>query len=100
MDTREVELFEDREQMMKTTNEEFLEKKKLILWVKEYQKQLLLLGFSVTTLIVTILGMKNKDTIRGLWDSLKEEIEKGPIYSAKWFEKSSLEELKAVREVV
>lgn len=76
------------------------EKKSFITWVKEHKSQLLLAGVSVTTLIMTIVGIKNKEAINLLWESLKKEIEKGSLYSAKWFEKANLEELEKAREVV
>ena len=82
------------------TSEEIPEKKGFIAWVKEHRTQLLFAGVSITTVIVTALGIKNKDAITALWESLKKEIEKGSLYSAKWFEKASLEELEKAREVV
>lgn len=69
-------------------------------WVKEHKVQLLLAGISVTTLLLTIVGLKNKDAIIELWNSLKEEIEKGALYSEKWFRNAKLEELEAARKVV
>ena len=68
------------------TSEEIPEKKGLITWVKEHRTQLLFAGVSITTVIMTILGIKNKDAISALWESLKKEIEKGSLYSSKWFE--------------
>ena len=80
--------------------EEPSEKNGFIAWVKEHKVQLLLAGISVTTLLLTIIGLKNKDAINELWNSLKKEIEKGSLYSDKWFNKASLEDLKAAREIV
>lgn len=57
-------------------------------------------GVSITTVILTIAGIKNKDALTNLWKSLKEQIEKGTLYSSKWFEKASLEELEKGREIV
>lgn len=90
----------DDERMTEQTTEELSEEKGLIAWVKEHKVQLLLAGVSITTLIMTILGLKNKDAINELWVSLKKEIEKGSLYSAKWFEKASLEELQEARKNV
>lgn len=90
----------DKEKITEQTNEDFSEKKGFVAWVKEHKVQLLLAGVSVTTLIMTILGIKNKDAINELWESLKKVIEKGSLYSAKWFEKASLEELEKAREIV
>lgn len=44
--------------------------------------------------------MKNKDATIELWNTLKKEIEKGALYSAKWFEKASLEKLESARKLV
>ena len=44
--------------------------------------------------------LKNKDAINALWESIQKEIERGPLYSTKWFETASLEELEKAREVV
>ncbi len=76
------------------------EKKGFIEWVKEHKIQLLLAGVGVSTLVATIIGLKNKDAIVALWDSLKEEIEKGALYSKRWFENANLEELEKAREIV
>lgn len=46
------------------------------------------------------MGIKNKETLTDLWKSLKKQIEKGALYSSKWFEKASLEELEKAREIV
>lgn len=80
--------------------EELPEKKRFLEWVQEHKVQLLLAGVSITSIIMTILGIKNKDAIKELWNLLKEKVEKGTLYSAKWFDKASLEELQAAREVV
>ncbi len=76
------------------------EKNSAIAWVKEHKLQLLLAGVSITTVILTVMGIKNKDVLTDLWESLKKQIEKGALYSSKWFEKASLEELEKAREIV
>lgn len=88
------------EKISEQKGEDIPEKKSFIAWVKEHKTQLLLAGVSVTTIIMTILGIKNKEAISTLWESLKKEIEKGAMYSSKWFENASLEELEKAREVV
>ncbi len=80
--------------------EESSEKNKVIAWVKENKLQLLLAGVSITTVILTVMGIKNKDSLTDLWKSLRAQIEKGALYSSKWFEKASLEELEKAREIV
>ena len=39
-----------------------------------------------------MLFWKNREAINELWDSLKKQIEKGSLYSTKWFEKADLDE--------
>lgn len=90
----------NEEKFTEKTTEVLSEKKEFVAWVKKHKVQLLLVGVSITTLLITILGLKNKDTINKFWCSLKKEIEKGAQYSEKWFKKASLDELEAAREVV
>ena len=80
--------------------EETPENNNIIAWVKEHKLQLLLAGVSITTVLLTVMGIKNKDALADLWISLKKQIEKGTLYSSKWFEKASLEELENAREIV
>lgn len=49
-----------------------------IKWVKAYKKPLLLAGISVTAIIRAILGLKNKDAIMDLWESLEKSIMRIP----------------------
>lgn len=35
-----------------------------------------------------------------MWNTLKKQIEKGALYSSKWFEKANLEELETARKLV
>ncbi|MBQ8198518.1 MAG: hypothetical protein IJZ76_03725 [Lachnospiraceae bacterium] len=81
-------------------NDDVPEKRRLIAWIKENRMQLLLLGVSAGTLIMTVLGIKNKDAIIALWNSLKRDMKKGILYSEKWFENAGLDELEKAREIV
>lgn len=47
------------------------ERRKLINWVKEHKKELIIAGISVTALILLILGIKHRAEIKALWESLK-----------------------------
>ena len=76
------------------------EQKRFIAWVEEHKMEILFAGVSFSALIVAIVWMKNKDAINTLWESLEKKIEKDSVYSAKWFEDASLEELEKAREVV
>lgn len=90
----------DKEKTAEELIEEAADRKGFIDWVKEHKTQLLLTGISVTAILATALGLKNKETITELWNTLKKQIEKGDLYSSKWFEKANLEELEAARRVV
>lgn len=85
----------EREEQM--VEDHIPEKKGFITWVKENKSQLLLAGISISALIMTIIGIKNKDAIDSLWQSLKKEIKMGGLYSAKWFESADLEDLEKAR---
>ena len=47
-----------------------------------------------------MLGLKNKDAMKELFDNLKDEIEKANLYSGKWFENATDAELDTTREKV
>ena len=49
-----------------------------IVWVKEHKIQLLLAGISITAVIGTVIGLKNKDAIQELWSSLQDSIKVKP----------------------
>lgn len=80
--------------------EEVDDRKGFIAWVKEHKTQFLLTGISVTAILTIALGLKNKDVITEVWNTLKKQIEKGALYSSKWFEKANLEELETARKLV
>ena len=84
-----LQAFEDRQ-----------ERNRLISWIKEHKKELLLTGVSITALLLFIVGLKNKEEILFLWNSLKKRIDKGNLFSPKWFEKANLDELHEVRDLV
>lgn len=95
MDKEEV-----TEEIVEENTEEVTDRKGFIAWVKQHKTQLLLTGISVTTILATALGLKNKKAITELWNTLKKQIEKGALYSSKWFEKANLEELETARRLV
>lgn len=69
-------------------------------WIKAHKKQLVFIGISIPTLIAIVLGLKNKDAIKELFDNLKGEIEKANLYSSKWFKNATDAELDTAREKV
>ena len=50
------------------------EKKLFITWVKEHKKQLVIAGVSITAIVVAILAVKNRETLKKLWEELKDAI--------------------------
>ncbi len=90
----------NEEKVIINNTETIDEQKNFIAWIKEHKSQLILAGISVTAVLATVLGLKNKDAIAELWNTIKKSIEKGSLYSAKWFEKASLEELEKARALV
>lgn len=57
------------------------EKKGFIKWVKAHKKELVIAGVSSAMLIGIIVGIKNKDSIVALWESLRKNIDKTPVKS-------------------
>ncbi len=54
------------------------ERHKLVDWVKAHKKQLLIAGISFTAIIGIIIGLKNKEDIKGLWEALENSLSKTP----------------------
>lgn len=91
----------NKEIQNKEESEEIADDKNgIVTWVKAHKKQLVLIGISIPTLIVIVLGSKNKDAIKELFDKLKDETEKANLYSGKWFENATDAELDTAREKV
>lgn len=57
-------------------------KKSFLLWVKEHKKQLIIAGVSVVTIVGIILGIKNRESIMKLWESLRLVVTKQPMQAA------------------
>lgn len=75
-------------------------KKGFIAWVKKHKKILKMIGISIPTVIAVVMGLKNEEKIKELWESLKKVIEEADLYSAKWFDTASDEMLNTEREKV
>lgn len=71
-----------------------------VAWIKDHKKQLILVGVSIPTIIAVVLGLKNKDALKALWENLNEEIKKANMYSSKWFETVTDDVLSTEREKV
>ena len=50
------------------------ERNSLIDWIKEHKRELILAGISIGTLILIVLGIKNREAIKAVWDSLKATV--------------------------
>lgn len=50
------------------------ERKGMIRWIKEHKKELIIAGISIGTLILAILGIKNRAAIKALWDYLRKVV--------------------------
>lgn len=82
------------------TEESPKDRKGFVAWIKAHKKQLILIGVSIPTIIAVVLGLKNKDALKDLWENLNEEIKKANMYSTKWFETVTDDVLSAEREKV
>lgn len=51
------------------------EQNQMIQWIKAHKKQLILAGIGIAALIALVLGIKNKNTLKALWASLKGTVE-------------------------
>ena len=74
--------------------------KAFIKWIKAHKKELVLSGICVSALILIVLGLKNKKALQQVWESLRDELKTGRMYSSKWFETVSDAVLEQEREKV
>ena len=88
---------DDEKKVVEYSSDVSYHKRKIIVWVKEHRCHFLLAGISVTSIIITILGLKNKDAIIETWKMLGKEIAEGSMYSKKWLERADLKEIKEAR---
>jgi len=86
--------------MTKNTKNPTKAQSELLTWINEHKAELIVAGTSIPTIIAVVLGIKNKDAIKTLWDNLKSAIEERNMYSPSWFENTSTSTLHAVRETV
>ena len=68
------------------------DRKSLIQWIKEQKKQLIIAGISIGTLILIILGIKNRAAIKAVWGSLKGAVKQPSAELSK-------EDIKVVTEI-
>lgn len=99
-DTKKVPIDTDGDMMGLNTEAAPEGKKGFLTWAKAHKTQLIFAGISIPTIIAVVLGLKNKDAIKALWNQLNEEIKKANMYSSKWFETVTDEALSTEREKV
>lgn len=54
------------------------QKNSFILWIKANKKQLVIAGISITAITAVIFGIKNREVIIELWESMKRTVGKTP----------------------
>ena len=59
------------------------EQRKLVRWIQEHKKVLVIAGISIGTLIAVVLGIKNRETIKVIWASLRKVAEKPVVHAVK-----------------
>lgn len=58
------------------------ERKGLVNWIKKHKKELIIAGVSIGTLTLFVLGIKNQETVKTVWDSLKNIIKQSNVRNA------------------
>lgn len=54
------------------------QKSDFLLWVQAHKKQLIFAGISIVAVFGIIIGLKNKDTLVELWETLEKKAKKVP----------------------
>ncbi len=54
------------------------EKRLFILWIKKYKKQLIIANVGIATILMTILCIKNRESIMRLWGNIRHTVSKVP----------------------
>lgn len=55
------------------------EKARMLKWIKSHKKELIIAGISITTIVGVLLVIKNRETIKMMWESLRLAITKQPL---------------------
>jgi hypothetical protein len=58
------------------------EKAGMLAWIKAHKKELIIAGISITAIIGVILGIRNRESIMRVWESLRLAITKQPLKAA------------------
>ena len=73
---------------------------KMVKWIGNHKKQLLLIGIGSATILAVVAGVKNKEAVSELLKKIPKEVAEANRYSNKWFSEVSDSELEREREVV
>ena len=80
------------------------ERRGLIQWIKEHKKELKIAGIGVGALILIVLGIKNQEEIKALWDALRKVSKQSAIKVTETVSKTAEEFLtepsQPVRDVI
>ena len=77
------------------------EREGLIQWIKEHKKELIITGISIGTLILIILGIRNRTAIKAVWDSLRKTVKHPTVNVAETISKAMVEiPQEPVKEIV
>lgn len=77
------------------------ERKGFICWIKEHRKKLTIAGISIGALILIVLGIKNQEMIKVVWDSLRKAVKQPTAKAAEAVTKVTVEiPLEPIQEVI
>lgn len=77
------------------------EHKGFIAWIKEYRKELAIAGISIGTLILIVFGIKNREMVKVVWDSLRKAVKQPTVKAAEAVTKVTVEiPLDPIQEVI
>ena len=70
-------------------------------WIKEHRKELTIAGISIGTLILIVLGIKNREVVKVVWDSCKKAVKQSTAKTAEAVSKVTVEiPLEPIQEVI
>ena len=55
------------------------ERRGLIRWIKKHRTELVIAGIGIGAVLLTIWGIRNKEEIKALWDSLRKVVEQPTV---------------------